>query len=100
VQEQGQKKSLNSPGGDELLKRVGGPEGLPFFAFLDSAGAMIVNSMEPREGKKPVNIGHPDAPHEVDWFMVMLSKAAPGMTPEERATLEHYLRHQTAPGHK
>ena len=93
--EHDEKKGLNSPGGDELLKQLGGGGAIPFFAFLDSSGAIIVNSNEPgKDGKKPVNIGHPFQPHEIDWFMVMLSKAAPGMTPDERSTLETYLRAQ------
>ncbi len=40
------------------------------------------------------NIGHPYEPHEVDWFMTMLSKAAPNMTAGERSTIEKYLRTQ------
>ena len=95
MKESEEKKTLNSPGGDELLKSVGGSDSLPYFAFLDSGGALIVNSLEPgKDGKKASNIGHPNAPHEVDWFMVMLSKAVPAMTTSERATLENYLRHQ------
>jgi hypothetical protein len=95
VQESKEKKDLNSPGGEELMKAVGGPQGLPFLAFLDCHGDVIVNSMEPgKDGKKPANIGHPNQPHEVDWFMVMLSKGAPNMATEERATLEYCLRHQ------
>ncbi len=34
------------------------------------------------------------APEEVDWFMTMLAKAAPGLTPEESGTVEKYLRSQ------
>jgi hypothetical protein len=95
VQEQGAKKSLNTPGGDELMTRLGGPAGLPFFAFLDGDGALIVNSMRPGEGGKPGgNIGHPFEPFEVDWFLVMLRKGAPGMTPQEAETLEKWLRAQ------
>ena len=32
------------------MTRLGGPAGLPFFAFLDGQGALIVNSMRPGEG--------------------------------------------------
>jgi len=82
------------------MKRLDGPGGLPFFAFLDEHGATIVNSNAPAKlqagkgGFKGGNIGHPNAPEEVDWFMVMLSKAAPAMTAEERGTIEDWLRHQ------
>jgi len=78
-----------------LLKRFGGPAGLPFYAFVDTRGDVIVNSMRPGDnGKKPENIGHPDKPEEVDWFLAMVRKAAPQSTPEESAVLEHWLRNQ------
>jgi hypothetical protein len=90
VQEHGDKQALNNPGGDALLKRVGGDSGLPYFAFLNSEGEVIVNSTEPGKG----NIGHPFQPHEVDWFLAMLRKAATGITADEIAPLEKYLRAQ------
>ena len=95
MEEQGEKKALNTPGGDELVARLGGPSGLPFFAFLDSQGALLVNSIRPGEGgKRGENIGHPVKPFEIDWFLTMLRKGAPGMTPQETATLEGWLRAQ------
>ena len=95
VQESKEKKALETPGGDELMKALGGPSGLPYLAFLDEKGKLIVNSMRPGEGGKPAeNIGHPDKPEEVDWFMVMVGKAAPHITHEEAATIENALRHQ------
>lgn len=95
VQEHGDKQALNTPGGQELFKQVGGAGGLPFFAFLDPAGGMIVNSVAPgKNGKKGENIGHPNEPEEVDWFLAMVRKAAPGMTAEESAVMERYLRAQ------
>ena len=101
IQEHGPQEALNSPGGDELFKKLGGGSGgIPFFAFLNEQGDMIVNSIAPGKleagngGYKGGNIGHPDKPEEVDWFMVMLSKGAPGMTAEERGTIEHWLRNQ------
>jgi hypothetical protein len=95
VQETKEKDNLNTPGGEELMKRLGGPSGLPFFAFVDAHGGMIVNSMRPGENsKKPENIGHPYQPEEVDWFLIMLHKALPQMTAEESGILEHWLRNQ------
>ena len=93
IDETGDKKALNTPGGDELIKRLGGPAGLPFFAFLNSQGAVIVNSLRPREIGGG-NIGHPDKPYEIDWFLTMLDRGAPRMLAEERATLETWLRTQ------
>ncbi len=96
VDEPEEKAALNTPGGDELDKSLGGPKGsLPFFAFLDSKGGLIVSSVPPAEGgKRPGNIGHPYKPEEVDWFMAMLAKATPAMQSGEAATLEKYLRNQ------
>ena len=95
IDETGDKKPLNTPGGDELVKRLGGPAGLPFFAFLDRAGAVIVNSLRPREiGGGGGTIGHPVEPHEIDWFLTMLDRGVPRMLAEERSTLEKLLRAQ------
>ena len=96
VQEAEEKKSLDTPGGDELLAKFGGAkEGVPFFAFLDGSGAMIGNAIAPAaNGRKAASVGHPYEPYEVDWFMELLSKAAPQMTAAERATMEKPLRAQ------
>jgi thioredoxin-related protein len=97
VQERGDMKRQDTPGGDELMAQVGGKNaaGLPFFAFLDSHGKLIVNSLRPVPGKSEgVNIGHPVQPEEVDWFMSMLRKAAPALTAEESLSIENYLRNQ------
>lgn len=94
--ENGDQKSLNTPGGDELLAKLGGSGGVPFFAFVDRQGGMIANSIRPKDpdGKHGGNIGHPIEPWEIDYFMTMLAKAAPAMTAEERATIEKKLRTQ------
>lgn len=92
--ETGEKKVLDTPGGDEFLKSVGGPDGLPFMVFLDEKGALIINSQRPTGQGKTENIGHPYQPEEVDWFMKMVAKAAPRMTSAEAGTLEKWLRNQ------
>ena len=94
VQEQKDKADLMTPGGEEMMKKLGGPAGLPYFAFLDSKGDTIVTSMAPGKNGKPSNIGHPSEPGEVDWFMSMLEKAVPKMTADERGAIEKYLRNQ------
>ena len=94
IQENDDKASLNNPGGEEMLARVGGKgSGLPFIAFLDEKGGTIVNSLRPA-GAKSANIGHPFEPEEVDWFLVMVKKAAPGISPDETSVLERWLRNQ------
>jgi hypothetical protein len=94
VMEQEEKEQLNTPGGSELMAKVGGKgSSVPFFAFLDRSGDLIVNSNAPASpGHGAGNIGYPYEPHEVDWFLAMLSKAAPDMTGEERASVEKWLR--------
>jgi hypothetical protein len=88
-------KFLDTPGAAQLMKRLGASDALPFFAFLDSTGAPIVSSiMPPRDGKKGGNIGHPMEPYEIDWFLIMLDKAAPRMTAAERGAIEKTLRAQ------
>jgi hypothetical protein len=64
--------------------------GLPFFGFVDAKGALIVNSKQENGG----NIGHPFAPPEIAWFLKMLEKAAPRMTPAETGTIERWLKNQ------
>jgi hypothetical protein len=94
VQEHGEKASLDNPGGEELMAKVGGKDqGLPFFAFLDANGEMIVNTMRPDRHKPGGNnIGYPGEPEEIDWFLTMLRKAVPDMPSTESETIEQWLR--------
>jgi hypothetical protein len=96
VQEQAGAKEANTPGADRLLSRWGWSSGIPFFAFLDSKGKMMVNSIRPADadGKHGGNIGHPFEPWEVDWFLKMLRDATPQMSGEELTTIEKALRSQ------
>jgi hypothetical protein len=96
VLEQKDKQSLNTPGGDEVRAQTGGKDAsVPFFAFLNQKGETIVNSIRPGKGDAGgSNIGHPVQPEEIDWFLVMVKKAAPAITPEEIKVLEAWLRAQ------
>jgi hypothetical protein len=89
-------KKLENPGGDQVLARLGGKgAGLPFFAFVDAKGELIVSAKRPVEGKpEGANIGHPYQADEIAWFMTMLRKAAPMMTAAERLTIEDWLKSQ------
>jgi len=87
VQESAQNKALENAGADSLLKQFGGPSGLPFSAFLDSKGQMVVNSM--LNGN---NIGYPGEPGEIDYFVQMMKKAAPKMSEDDLMTIEAALR--------
>jgi hypothetical protein len=87
VQESDKNKALENAGADALLKQLGGPSGLPYSAFLDAKGGLIVNSK--REGQ---NIGYPGEPNEIDWFMQMMKKAAPNVSQDDLKTIEAALR--------
>ena len=87
VQENEKNKALENPGADALLKKLGGPDGLPYSAFLDARGEMIVNSK--RDG---ANIGYPGEPNEVDWFVRMMKKAAPSISQDDLKIIESALR--------
>jgi hypothetical protein len=96
VLERPEKKSLENPGGDTILDKLGGKNsGLPFFAFVDAQGELIVNTKRPVPGKEGgANIGHPFAPEEVDWFMTMLKEGAPKMTEKETGVIYEWLKNQ------
>jgi hypothetical protein len=96
VQERPEKAALNNAGGEEVMAKLGGKNaGLPFIAFLDAKGELIINGRKPVAGKpEGENIGHPYQPQEIEWFMSMLEKATPAMSAAERKTLEDWLKAQ------
>jgi thiol-disulfide isomerase/thioredoxin len=89
VEEKEKNKDLENPGAESFLKKLGGPAGLPYSAFLDSHGKMIVNS---KQGG--ANIGYPAQPAEIDWFIEMIKKAAPRITSDDLKTIENALRNE------
>jgi thiol-disulfide isomerase/thioredoxin len=87
VQENPKNKALENAGAEALMSKLGGPAGLPYSAFLDANGALIVNSK--RDGQ---NIGYPAQPAEIEWFVSMMRKAAPGIAESDVKTMETALR--------
>ena len=87
VQENDKNKALEHPGAEAVLKELGGPAGLPYSAFLDSKGGLIVNSKFSGQ-----NIGYPAQGQEIDYFLVMMKKAAPKMADEDLKVIESALR--------
>jgi thiol-disulfide isomerase/thioredoxin len=85
-------KALENPGAGEWFMRLGGPDALPFHAFTDARGALIVNSRRPTGAGAGNNIGYPDQPDEVEWFLQMIQKAAPKISQNELAALETALK--------
>lgn len=86
VQENEKNKALENPGAEALLKQWGGPAGLPYSAFLDARGSLVINSKNKGE-----NIGFPAQPDEIDWFVQMMKKAAPNMTETDLKAIETAL---------
>lgn len=73
VQESPKNKSIENPGGEEVLKKFGGANaGLPFWVILDAGGNMQANSiMDNKE-----NSGCPSTPEEVADFIAKLKRTS------------------------
>lgn len=86
VLERGERKSLENPGAGELLTSLAGSDsGLPFTAVLErkSRKAIATSNL----GGPGTNVGFPAKPHEIDHFIAMLRRGAPGMTEAEAETI-------------
>jgi thioredoxin-related protein len=90
----GKHPELNTPGGDELVTKFGGTKGgVPFLVFLDNNGGLIANSNRMKShAADGGNIGYPDSPEEIDWFMTMLRRAVPSLPKDEAQVVEGWLR--------
>ena len=87
-------KHHDTPGAVDLRASLGGSAGvgIPYLVILNPAGHPIINSLRP-DPKAPAggNIGYPAVPAEIDWFMQMLQKSAPTLTPQDTATIHAWL---------
>ncbi|MEI6245116.1 MAG: thioredoxin family protein [Acidobacteriota bacterium] len=92
VQESGEKKILENPGGAELMKGWGGTGGIPFYVFLDGKGTVLsdANNMVDAKGNKG-NIGYPANPKEMAAFDDMVMRGLPKMPADVRAKIMTYL---------
>jgi thiol-disulfide isomerase/thioredoxin len=83
----------DTPGAVALRADLGGATaGYPYLIMLDPAGHPIINSLRPGPSSPGAsNIGYPAIPVEIAWFMQMLQKAAPTLTPQDTATLHAWL---------
>lgn len=89
VMESANKKALENPGGEDVMKELGGDGvGLPFYAFLDGSGTKIANSLAMPNGS---NIGFPANPSELDAFVSLIERTAPSLASAERERLVAYL---------
>lgn len=89
----GDPRHANTPGGPQFEATLGGKDaGFPYIVMLNPEGQPIVDSYRPVTNKAAkANIGYPDLLVEVDWFMEMLQKAAPSLSPPERTTVHNWL---------
>jgi len=60
--------------------RKGRRGGIPWMVVLDGEGHEVVTSDGPKG-----NVGCPMRPHEIDWFMEMVTRASKRMTVEDIA---------------
>lgn len=73
VQERGEKKSLENPGGQELMNKYKGENaGLPFWLILNPKGEVLADSFN----TKGENLGSPSTPEEVAAFIAKLEKTS------------------------
>jgi len=97
VMENGDKKSLENPGGTKYLADMGGAKsGLPFVVFLDKNGKKIADTNVLPGGN---NIGYPAAPAEIAAFGKLLAKAAPRMSAAEKGKITDYLKAHAPAAH-
>lgn len=73
VQERGEKKALENPGGQELMNKYKGENaGLPFWLILNPKGEVLADSFN----TKGENLGSPSTPEEVATFIAKLDKSS------------------------
>lgn len=88
----------NTPGGVAFENSIGGKNaGWPFLVILNADGKPIVNSDRP-DPKSPTgdNIGYPVLPQEVNWFIVMLRRGAPSISPRDLDSVHAWLTTKAA----
>lgn len=89
VQEGGEKKKLENPGGEELMNRYKGKDaGLPFWLILNPKGEVLADSFN----DKKENLGCPSTAEEVDVFAAKLKKSAKMNDNELQAVRNAFLK--------
>lgn len=102
VMEQPAKANLENPGAMEVMKKYGGEKsGLPFWLVLDAKGAVLANSLMPKDGAGTTvpedNIGCPASEKEVSFFDGVLKKTS-SLNEDEIAVIhKRFLLNQPPP---
>jgi thioredoxin-related protein len=91
VQERkGKIDSLENPGGNELMAKLGGEKsGLPFYVFLDAKGKTISTSNVMEKG---ANIGYPGSDEEIAAFTKLLKGSSKKIDDTQAAAVAEYLK--------
>jgi len=63
-------------------------KGIPWYAALDGTGKVIATS----DAKADGNTGYPARPEEIDWFIGVVKRAAPGMDAADLAKVDAEIR--------
>ena len=90
VQEIGDKKALEHPGGLALLTKWSGDAGtpLPYYVFLDAAGKKVADSNAMPDKS---SVGYPSTPDSMKAFDALLVRVAPKMSADTRARILDYM---------
>jgi thiol-disulfide isomerase/thioredoxin len=82
----------DTPGGVALRSDLGAVQepGFPFLVMTDEDGHPIINSY--RNGNTSGNVGYPALPAEIDWYLQMLKRAAPSLSPADLAATRIWLQ--------
>jgi thiol-disulfide isomerase/thioredoxin len=85
-------RHADTPGGVSLRSALGGVQepGFPFIVITDESGSPIVNSY--RNGDTNDNIGYPVLPTEIDWYIEMLKRGAPGLSAADLTATRIWLK--------
>lgn len=89
VQEMGEKKKLENPGGEALMEKYKGKEaGLPFWLVLNPKGEVLADSFN----DKNENLGCPSTAEEVDVFVAKLKKSSKMNDKELQTVKQTFLK--------
>jgi thiol-disulfide isomerase/thioredoxin len=91
----GDPRHADTPGGVALRAALGAVQepGFPFLVITDEDGRTLVTSY--RNGDPNGNVGYPALPGEIDWYIEMLKRAAPGLSAEDLAATRRWLQLHT-----
>lgn len=89
VQEMGEKKKLENPGGEALMEKYKGKEaGLPFWLVLNPKGEVLADSFN----DKNENLGCPSTAEEVDTFVAKLKRSSKMNDKELQTVKQTFLK--------